>query len=66
MRDFLTVNPGDGRRLRDEDGRVIEATEKGIRVANSTYMRRRLKSGDAVLVIEDDTDTSNQQKEVDG
>lgn len=52
--DYLLVNPGEDRLLRDENGKKIETSDKGTRVANTTYMRRRLAVGDAVLVIQEE------------
>lgn len=51
----ICVNPGEGKLLRDEKGRKIVTSDKGTRIANSTYMRRRLACGDAVLVLEEDS-----------
>jgi hypothetical protein len=49
----IMVRPGDGRRVRMPDGRLLTSDKTpaaGVSVALSTFVRRRLECGDLVEV----------------
>lgn len=51
MVEKITVKPGDGKRLRLEDGTIVPS--EGMEVTKSTYINRRIAAGDAIVVVEE-------------
>lgn len=50
MEEKIKIKPGEGKRLRLEDGTIVAF--EGTEVTRSTYINRRIAAGDAVIVKE--------------
>lgn len=61
MAEKITIKPGDGRRLRLEDGTVVPS--EGMEVTRSTYINRRLAVGDAEIVEVNEIVPSRKRKD---
>jgi hypothetical protein len=48
MAEQIKVKPGDGKRLRLENGTIVPT--EGMEVTRSTYINRRIAVGDAIVV----------------
>jgi hypothetical protein len=61
MSEQITIKPGDGKRLRLEDGTIVPS--EGMEVTRSTYINRRIAVGDAVVVEVNESVPSKKRKD---
>lgn len=48
MADQICIRPGEGKKVRLENGLVLP--QEGMEVVHTTFVERRIQSGDAVVV----------------